>query len=605
MKFTLPCCLAFVACALASSEGQQPRDSRSPVTTGTATIAGLVVDAEDSRPLRRARVTISAAELEHARTIITADDGTFTFEGLGPGGYLVSAAKDGHVRMNFGALRPDRPGKRVVLGRSADRARVTIALPRGSVITGTVLNAEGEPTPGVSVTVLVSQYDAVRGERRISPLPNATAVTDDRGIYRVFGLAAGTYFVSAAARSAILAARNGNLQVQSESDIRAALDEVGAARTATRPGIPEPPAPINPAVGPGKGVVLAPVFYPGTSVQTRAAPITLAAGEVRNGIDIDLEYVPTATIEGLVTVPPGVRVQLLLADADPSAANPSARISRAGRAGDDGRFSFRAIPPGSYTITARGVRMNVRSSLSLADADLWGETGVIVAGDDISGIAVPLQPALTISGRLEFVSSRIAAPQLTGMRLPLPGIYVSSGGSVPLPPVVVDGSTFSIAGIMPGTHRFSSTPRGIRTPIGPWWLKSMTIDGKELLDSELEVNASADTALITFSDQASELSGIVRYADDTPLADGFVVVFSTNDEHWFHNSRRVAGARPSANGRYAVRNLPPGDYHVAVTTDLAPNEWFDPEVLRALQPSAATVRIRDNEVKAYDLSVAK
>jgi uncharacterized protein (DUF2141 family) len=590
-------CLTAVLWTFTAVDAQQPRDNRRPADTGNGTISGIVTDATDGRPLRRARVRINGDELALARMTITADDGTFSFEGLPAGRYTLNAAKEGHVAMNFGAPRPQRPGRSIVLGGTAPTPPVRVGLPRGSVITGAVLSPAGDPAPGVNVMVLASQYDVSQGERRLSTVPNGTVTTDDRGVYRIFGLPAGNYVVAAVPRGGAQGLL-GDVHVMSQSEVRAALAEVRAGRTATRPGIPEPPRAATIPTEPPRSVTLTPVFYPGTVLQARAAPIDLSAGEVRHGIDIDLEYVPTATVEGLVTVPPGMRVQLMIADADPTAANQTTRLLA--RPGDDGRFSFGRIAPGSYTISARAFPSGARDSP--AETSLWGETGVIVAGEDISGVTVSLVPALSIAGRVIFDSSTGFVPNLRSIRLPLPLVSMSGAGSAPLPSVVVDGSRFSITGVIPGRYRFSSPPRGIRAPIGPWWLKSMILNGRELLDSELELRESTDEAVITFGDRASELSGYVREPDGSPLADGFVVVFASERRFWFHNSRRVAGVRLSGQGRYVVRNLPAGEYLLAVTGDIDFNEWFDPEALQALSKDAIRLSLQEDEARVQDLT---
>ena len=152
------------------------------------------------------------------------------------------------------------------------------------------------------------------------------------------------------------------------------------------------------------------------------------------------------------------------------------------------------------------------------------------------------------------------------------------------------------------TAGFTSPPRGIRAPIGRWWLKSIALHGKEVLDAELELRESADDGVLTLSDRASELSGVVRQGEGAPAAEGFVVVFSSDPRFWFHNSRRVAGMRLSTEGKYVVRNLPAGEYLVAIASDIDVNEWFDPDVLKSLQREATRVSLQENEVKSLELT---
>ena len=142
---------------------------------------------------------------------------------------------------------------------------------------------------------------------------------------------------------------------------------------------------------------------------------------------------------------------------------------------------------------------------------------------------------------------------------------------------------------MPGIYELgamSSRPlQGIRTPIGPWWLKSLVVNGRDILDAPLDLRQGADDAVATFTDRASELSGSVKDAQGRRAPTRSSSPFTTDRSAWFFNSRRVAGVRPDREGRYTIRNLPPGDYRVVATADLEQGEWFDPAVLDRLLPA--------------------
>ena len=174
-----------------------------------------------------------------------------------------------------------------------------------------------------------------------------------------------------------------------------------------------------------------------------------------------------------------------------------------------------------------------------------------------------------------------------------------------LPSFLIDGDRFALAGAMPGTYRFFSLPMGVRTPIGPWWLESLVVNRKELLDAELQLQESDDQAVITFTDRPSVVRGTARYASGLPFREGLVVVFGADPRTWFFNSRRVAAVGTTANGVYEIKNLPPGNYLVTVAIGLERNEWFDPEVLASLAGSAQKLTIGRGESKVHDLVLAK
>src|SRR5690606_15451651 len=120
------------------------------------------------------------------------------------------------------------------------------------------------------------------------------------------------------------------------------------------------------------------------------------------------------------------------------------------------------------------------------------------------------------------------------LRIPLQASSVSTSLRAALPPVLVSDGRFWLQGVMPGAYRFSVPPRGLRAPIGRWWLKSVQVNGREMLDSELDLRQNSDDAVIVFSDRASALAGTVHEADGSPAAGRHVVVFGAERSAWFH-----------------------------------------------------------------------
>lgn len=104
---------------------------------------------------------------------------------------------------------------------------------------------------------------------------------------------------------------------------------------------------------------------------------------------------------------------------------------------------------------------------------------------------------------------------------------------------------------------------------------------------------------VTCTGSVSELSGSVKDAQ----IDHFVVAASVDRATWFFNSRRVVGVRADAQGRYTIRNLPPGEYRIAAAADLEQGEWFDPPVLDRLLASAIAITITGVEKKTLELTI--
>src|SRR4029450_6004223 len=100
-----------------------------------------------------------------------------------------------YVTLAFGARRPNRPGTPIALDNGQQMTGLSLRLQRASVITGAIVDQNGNPAAGISVGVL--RYVFVNGERKMMTAYRSEQSSDDRGIYRVYGLPAGEYFVSA------------------------------------------------------------------------------------------------------------------------------------------------------------------------------------------------------------------------------------------------------------------------------------------------------------------------------------------------------------------------------------------------------------------------
>src|SRR5688572_27839766 len=178
---------------------QSPRDSRptEAIPVGTATVSGSVTVADSGQPARKVRVSLSSPDTR-GRTSMTDDGGKFAFIALPAGRYTLSASKPGHVAVTYGQRRPGpgRPGTAIQLA-DGQKLQVHLQLPRGGVITGAVLDENGEAIPGTPVRAL--RYAMQSGTRVLQQ--GGTGSTDDRGVYRIYGLQPGRYIVAATPRN--------------------------------------------------------------------------------------------------------------------------------------------------------------------------------------------------------------------------------------------------------------------------------------------------------------------------------------------------------------------------------------------------------------------
>ena len=73
---------------------------------------------------------------------------------------------------------------------------IEIRLPKGAAIMGRIVDELGDPV--VAVPVSVGFIQVIGSETRFVPIARPASDTNDRGDFRVGGLAAGRYYVSVA-----------------------------------------------------------------------------------------------------------------------------------------------------------------------------------------------------------------------------------------------------------------------------------------------------------------------------------------------------------------------------------------------------------------------
>jgi hypothetical protein len=266
--------LALLAVGVSMAPQQPPRDVTRGTVTGTVSLSGAVVTGDGTaQPVRRAIVTISGPTLAVGRSTITDDEGRFAFDGMPAGRFSVTAARRAFLTSAFGATRPGGPGTPIQLGEGAHASNIVIAMPKGAVLTGAITDPAGAPVQSLSVKVY-----------RLAPTyPIAgSAVTDDRGGYRVYGLPPGEYLVAAEPRP--IRPATGENGMMSEQEVDAALRALERRGTRSAPILPQPgagPPPDPEPVSGGRAYTYAPFFYPGTAVA--ATPCRSRSRPARSG----------------------------------------------------------------------------------------------------------------------------------------------------------------------------------------------------------------------------------------------------------------------------------------------------------------------------------
>jgi hypothetical protein len=541
-------------------------------------------------------VMIDAGDGRMGRQTATDNDGRFLFDRLPDGRFLVTASKSGWVTSYYGSPRPGRPpGVRVAV-RNGARAEIEIPMIPGSVIAGRTVDEGGRPALRQFPLLLESR---MVGDRRMLarvnlPLSNGwfERSTDDLGEFRLFGLPPGTYYLVLNPSIA------SGTRITTNDEVRWAMQPPG--------GSPPTPAPIAGYTA---------FYFPGTPDPASAQPIVLGPGEVRDGLEFRILFVPVSRVTGTVRRPdgaPAAGAVVTLADRVKQVSLEGS--SRQATANAEGRFTFQSVPAGDYSLSTRA--STAPRTTGQAVLDLWAQADVVVSGHDVENVSLGLEPASSITGQLTFDGTAVKPPEdFSSIRLEFVATealaaMMSGAGSLSVihNAVVNRDGTFKVDGLPPDRYTAAASWPGMRTGDGTsgWWLSSMRVEGRDLADAPIDVRPNAivrEVALI-FRDRIGTIEGALTDAAGRPAPEYFVMAFPVERTSWTTTSRRVSPpTRPGTDGRYRVTGLLAGEYYLAVVTSVSQDDATDAAFLDSIIPTALRVRVGDGEVKRQDLQI--
>ena len=322
------------------------------------------------------------------------------------------------------------------------------------------------------------RYSWFTGERQLNA--TTSAVTDDRGVYRVFGLQPDEYAIR------VNRASTGSIRTIAPGEIDAALNPQ------------RPSAPVEPPSDATFG--FSPVYYPGTTVAADAALVPVAVGAEVGGIDFAVKYVPTARIAGtIVGGGPAGRTQVRLLGG--SIARSGITTDATAQPGGSRAFTFSGVAPGHYTVMA----WTSATGAAAAGATEWASSEVDVNGRHIDGLELRLRPGLTVSGRVVFEDLG-GGPMPQGWQVGLSAVLAPNEASVSGTPELVraDG-TFTVQGITPARYRVRAVSQNPVDASGRnWTFKSATANGANVTDVPVDLRSGVDLTdvIVTHVDEA-------------------------------------------------------------------------------------------------------
>jgi protocatechuate 3,4-dioxygenase beta subunit len=432
--------------------------------------------------------------------------------------------------------------------------------------------------------------------------------SDDRGEYRIFGLPAGSYKVRAGSVSSSrplsltdsltnAAERSGDAPAATETDLRRSgvvpmfsggmrlgdwlLSTTGAAAVGLA------------GFSTGGGLtVYRSAFFGGPGHLPTA--VHVKPGDERLGVDLVLDRVQAVPLTGRLIAPPGlaehVALQLVSGTVDALERNDALDVASTVTS-PGGEFSFLGVPAGEYLVMARKTSGG-SAGPTVADAGprapeevLWALEPIVSNELQTVHHRVQLRPGLSIAGRIRFDD----APQnARDVRIAVDPVGVAPRRTETRARVAADVSGhFRTGPLLPGLYRLRAAG-----PAGST-LATVMRGGKELPGGVLALRTDVNDLELRFVRSGTLVEGSVLDRQGRTAGRATVILFSASPEAWnAFETRRLQTAATSDEGRYAFREVPPGEYFLIALADASfPEDWRSSETLARLMPVSKRVTI--------------
>lgn len=551
--------LAFVVCAAAlffRAAAQEPVSSKEPAL---ATLEGMVVKDPGGEPLKKAIIELIGENQEESGNYTATSDaeGHYKITAIQPGRYRFMVERTGYLE----AHGKDRYYMGVTLSFRAgqDVKDQVVHMVPGAVVSGRVLDEDGDPMPNVSITL----YRRKRTAAGMTFEFDGHGQTDDLGEYRVRGLHPGKYYVLASPLPSF----------QSLVEEHKKTDDPAA-----------PPANLS----------YVPIFYPNTTDRSAASPIELHAGDDMP-VDFSLVRSHTVNIRGTVEgASSDTRAVVLLRGNDPGSNFDSADV------GKDGKFEIQHVSPGSYTLAAMTV---------LSDNTQAVHRTIEVGESNINDLRLSPQPGATLRGRVHFPKSLRADSSLIMLELrPRERndeffnsmIFSNDEGynirtSVRLKP---DGS-FEVRNVPAGLYDvyLASDARNFTDT----FIESVVAGMKDVVDTGLDVSGGTVSLDITISNEPGVINGAVTNDKGEAIPNATVV--AVPDPKLRKNLYRYYPTATDQAGHFILRGMRPGEYKLLAWTGLDGDEYFDPDFLTPFESRATVTKVEKGTHQTVPLKV--
>src|ERR1043165_7425099 len=454
---------------------------------------------------------------EGFQTTATDQDGYYRLSHVAPGSYAIMICAPAFVIPDaYGAGKQ----KSVLVGEDENVEGVNFALVRGGVITGRVTDADERPVIDQQVNVYSAEFFDQKIQRMVYAV--GSVQTDDRGIYRVFGLAPGRYKVAVG---------------QSDSE-----------RSVT--------------YNTSRGLFYKQTFYPDASDQAKATMVEVSEGGEANNIDIKVgRTVQMFSASGQLVDESGQPVPSLRFGVHRQLGERMEYSNNSAGANSRGDFIVEGLAPGKYFVflyTNPNNDLKVEPfSFDVVDHDVTGLIVRLTKGVSISGFVVLENgDKATLAQLLQLQLRAYVSPTTAS------GAVVSSSAPSPLGP---DGS-FRVSGLAAGTVNMSLVAYGFPMPAKGFTITRVEHEGTVLPRGvEVKDGEQLTGVRVFVSFGSATLRGVVMFENGSLPDKGRVFAHVTKPGEPLLNMRP---AIVDERGRFLMEGIPAGTYELQVVVNL-------------------------------------
>ncbi len=481
------------------------------IITGQVTLSGKSVTGVGvallpaERTMEHSIVARAATDYEGRYRLTNVPAGRYTLMAIAPA--LVGESED-----TYGLT-----GKMVTIAEGETVEKIDFALVKGGVITGRVTDGDGLPVVGERLQLNQADRSVQNRRRGLSNINPFMYETDDRGVYRLYGIAPGRYTISIGESA-----------------------EVGSVR-----------------FGAGGRGYYSRTFHPAVTEEAKATIIEIGEGTEATNVDISVgrksnSFTATGRVVDESGKPvAGVRVGhgAVMRDGNRMGGFGWGSISDA-----KGGFRLDGLLPGRY---AAFVWNEGEGSM-----DSYSDTATFeITEGNVSGLEIKLHTGSSISGItvIEGATDRATLAKLSQLSLSVnvetEGLTAPNYAMIKIAP---DGS-FRLTGLRPGKARIylANYP-----PIPGFTLGRIERDGVSQREIEIPPGAQITGIRAVIEYGSGSVRGLVKVENGTLPENTRLIVYARRRSDAAGPPNR--GAQIDSRGRFVIEGMAPGDYDLTL-----------------------------------------